>query len=102
MVHVVVRVCVACKRKRSVLPFEEGRFYIVCIRLTWLKLTSWQVQSLKRKCYLEYGPPLLELRFVLAGRRLVIDGCAARHVGPRTVEASDRVPAAASTCGVPR
>ena len=45
---------------------------------------------------MEYGPPLLQLRFVLAGRRLVIKGCAARHVGPRTVEASDRVPAAAS------
>ena len=75
------------------LPFVEGRFY---------KFTSCAVQSLKRKCHLEYGPPLLQLRFVLAGRRLVIDGCAAGHVGPRAVEASEQVPAAASTCGVPR
>ena len=29
-----------CTEDGSVLPFEEGRFYIVCIRLTWLKLTS--------------------------------------------------------------
>ena len=41
MVHVVVRACVEhAKEDGSVLPFQEGKFYIVCIRLTWLKLTS--------------------------------------------------------------
>ena len=57
--------------------------------------------SLKRQRHFEYGLPLRQLRFVLVGRRLVIDGCTAGHVGPTAVEAPDRVPAAASTRGVP-